>query len=236
MSAKIGTILHSIFEQYSKNRDGYRRDGLGAIASLVRDTLNYNFTNDRLSMELYYDRVMEALGYFIGLDEESLEDGYSVSSEEWKNCVLGDRRDFTISAKIDRMEKLRNSLKIIDYKTGTMPSKTDVICGRRLQLLVEALIMSKSEPGVNITSLQYWLIKQKSGKILEISDGEKIRGTSDTVSIRELIKKTEEFIVKLFDFFEIESNGYTATNRNAHYSDFGHLSRLEEWLYGEHSL
>jgi ATP-dependent helicase/nuclease subunit B len=234
--AKIGTILHSIFEQYSGIREKYDHIEYGVLADLVENTLGYHFANDRLYMELYLDRVMETVRYFIDLDEKSRSKGYSVLSENWNECVVESKRDFTVFARIDRMEKLGNIRRIIDYKTGTMPSKTDVICGRKLQLLVEALIISKNAPRINIESLQYWLVRQKNGKILEISDGEKIRNTADPVSIRELIRKTEKVVVELMDFFSNESNGYVATNRNSHYSDFNHLSRLEEWLYGEHSL
>jgi ATP-dependent helicase/nuclease subunit B len=234
--ARVGIILHSIFERYSRDYEKYRRSGSGALALLVKDTLDHSFANDQLLTELYYDRVLETTRYFIELDERSRKENYSITLEDWNECDLGAGKNFFLSARIDRMEKLNNSMRIIDYKTGTAPSKTDIICGWRLQLPVEALILSKSRPGIDIESLQYWLVKQKNCKVTEINDGEKMRGTNNIILIRELVKKTEEFVMKLVDLFDNEFTGYTATNRNSHYSDFNHLSRLEEWLYGERPL
>jgi ATP-dependent helicase/nuclease subunit B len=231
--AKIGTILHSIFERYSRDYDIYGHGDHAALADLVRGTLDYHFANDRLPMELYFDRVLESLRQFVVLDKRSRDEGYSIVPEDWNSHTLDGKNSFTISARVDRLEKLNDSLRIVDYKTGTAPSKSDVVNGRRLQLLVEALIMSRNRPGTSVISLQYWLIKQKNGDVQEISDGNRIRDTVDPISLEELVSRTEEFLVRLFNFFSSESNGYVATNRNSRYSDFNHLSRLEEWLYGE---
>jgi ATP-dependent helicase/nuclease subunit B len=231
--AKIGTILHSLFESYSKNHDHYRRGGSDALASLVRDSLNHHFSNSRLLMELYFNRALETTRNFVELDSRSREEGHSILSEEWASYSLEKGNNFVLSARIDRIELLSNTLRIVDYKTGTAPSRSDIVHGRRLQLLVEALILARTRPGSSIISLQYWLLKQKDGRILGIREGEKIRGSDNPISIRDLIEKTEEFVLRLADFFDSETHGYIATNKNSLHSDFNHLSRLEEWLYGE---
>ncbi|MDR3078444.1 MAG: PD-(D/E)XK nuclease family protein [Rickettsiales bacterium] len=231
--AKIGTILHSLFEQYSKNYDSYRYRGPDALASLVRDTLRRHFSHSQVLMELYFRRVLEATRHFALLDGESRREGYSVLAEEWRSYEMEGAGGFTLFARIDRIERLHSSLRIVDYKTGTAPTRSDVLNGRRLQLPVEALIMARTEPGASVDSLQYWLIRQRGSQTIEIRDGEKIRNSDELVSLGEMVRKTEEFVLQLARLFDREDQSYLATNRNSQYSDFGHLSRLGEWLCGE---
>jgi RecB family exonuclease len=184
-------------------------------------------------MELHFDRALETTKNFVELDRQSREEGYTILPEESVSCPLGEEMDFILTARLDRIELLSHSLRIVDYKTGTAPPKSAVVDGRRLQLPVEALILSRVQAGCHIDSLRYWLLKQRSGRVLDINDGEKIRNGAGPISIGELIRKTEEFLRQLLGLFDRETQSYPATSRNSAQSDFSHLSRLEEWLYGE---
>ncbi|MDR2778539.1 MAG: PD-(D/E)XK nuclease family protein [Rickettsiales bacterium] len=228
--ARIGTLMHGVFEQYCNCYEIYRQDKLKNLMVLVQEFLGKYFTYDQIYAELYFNRAMGIARCFLDFDSRSREQDYSIAAESWNSYTLLDK-NFTISARIDRIETQSSTLRIIDYKTGTAPSKGDILNGRELQLPLEALILAHNRIAVNIRSLQYWLVKHRDGKIIGIDSGEKIRGTPDVVSIDKLIAKTEEFVVKLIDFFDNETNGYLATNRNAQHSDFNHLSRVEEWLY-----
>ncbi|GHU26391.1 double-strand break repair protein AddB [Bacilli bacterium] len=229
--AKIGTLVHSIFEQYCRDYDEYKRGNHSDVTELVRKNLSIYFADNQTLMELYFDKIVEIVRNFLVIDEKSRDENYSIVSEDWNSYVITNRNNFTISAKIDRIEALGRTLRIIDYKTGTAPSKSDVVNGKKLQLPIEALILAKNKQNMNVTSLQYWIVKHKNSKVQEIQNGEKMRNVDNLVSIDELAKKTEELIIKLIDFFSNEANAYLATNRNAQYSDFIHLSRVEEWLY-----
>lgn len=139
--------------------------------------------------------------------------------EEWKKYIV-DGENFEISAKIDRIEVLDDKVKIIDYKTGKLPSKRDILNGEKLQLSVEALILYKNN--FNVEGLQYWKIKSdKYETSLEV----------EANNIKKLLKNTEDLILKLINFFNSGLNGYTATGRNKEYSDYNVLSRIDEWLY-----
>jgi ATP-dependent helicase/nuclease subunit B len=227
--AKIGTLMHSVFEQYCNHYDDYRHNKFKSLADLTQKFLSIYFADNQASVELYLDRTREMARCFLDFDSRSREQNYSIAPESWNSCdIVG--RNFKILARIDRIEVLTNRVRIVDYKTGTTPSKSDVLDGRELQLPLEALIVSRSMNGANIISLQYWLIRHRNGKIIGIDSGEKIKGTVDVVSIEKLMVEAEKFVTKLIDFFDRETNGYIATNRNTKYSDFNHLSRIGEWL------
>jgi ATP-dependent helicase/nuclease subunit B len=228
--AKIGTLLHSVFEQYCKQYDSYRDDKLKNLVNLVQKFLSSYFAGNRASMELYLDKTVEVAKCFLDFDNRSREQNYSIIPESY-NIYDIPNKNFKISARIDRIETLGNKVRIVDYKTGTVPSKNDILNGRELQLPLEALILSRNKIDLDITSLQYWLIKHRGSKVIEIADGENVRGNSAIVNLEKLMVNAENFVVKLIDFFDNEANGYTATNRNVQYSDFNHLSRVEEWLY-----
>ena len=135
--------------------------------------------------------------------------------------------DFTLSAIVDRIEEKQNTniINIADYKTGTQPSNTDVLSGKKPQLVIEAIIMENQDK--NVDKLAFWSVKGKNDdKISEIK----------TDNLQDLIYKGKNGIYKLIKYFKIYENSYIATafdlNDNNHYSsDYKHLSRVEEWGY-----
>lgn len=226
--SRIGTMIHGIFEEYCKNYDKYKYDKYSNIKKLIEDTSNIYFSGDLVLKELYFDKILKTAENFIKLDEISRQDGYQILPENFEEYQIGSR-NFTINAKIDRIEISTDGIKIIDYKTGTCPSKIEVLSGHRLQLLVELLILSKHYK--NVYSLQYWNIKHNKIKNIIIDNNAKMPNSNELINMKNLADKTEKFIINLIDFFADEKNGYIATKRNIKYSNFSHLSRVDEWLY-----
>lgn len=160
---------------------------------------------------------------------------------EHEGIIERGKRAFQISARIDRIELSSDNIRIVDYKTGNMPSRMDVLNGHQLQLLVELLILSQKFKDRNVSSLQYWGINPREIKITRLDSDvkntkeinpKKITGNSSTkgVNLNEITRKTEKFLKMLLGFFASEDRGYVATARNRTYSDFDHLARFDEWL------
>ena len=131
-----------------------------------------------------------------------------------------------ITAKADRIETKNNIANIIDYKTGTMPSRMNILNGINLQLLIEALIIKncgfKNIDAKNVDLIKY--LSTKDGK-------EAIINNDKNNELDELVKKTENFIKYLIEYFNNEENAYIPTGKDNDKNDYLHLSRFDEWIY-----
>ena len=221
IQSTLGTIIHKAIEIYSKN---YKQNNnhFDTLKQIFVEEINKIFVDNEVLIQFYKDKFDDALQYFLDLDKKQRDNNVDVLSEikneyYMKNCNMN------IEARVDRIDKNTNIVDIIDYKTGTCPSKTDVIKGKELQLLIEALILSKQNR-YTINSLQYWQIKHKNSKIVNIINDDK-----KNINLDNLIENTEKLLNRLFNFFNDENNGYIATNRN-NYSDYEQLSRVDDWL------
>lgn len=221
INAKIGTLMHSAIEDYTNNYEKYKDSKFNSIKQLFIDKIKKTFIDDDVAVAFYSDNFDDGIRSFIEWDDNSRLNGYDIHSENKKEYYIRGINK-TITAKIDRIEQSNNTVNIVDYKTGTIPRKSSVLDGESLQLLVEALILSR-QYRLNVASLQYWGVKHKDSKTISIDNNGK------DVDIVELINKTEKLLTILLGFFDDENNGYVATNRNG-YSDYKHLSRIADWL------
>jgi len=161
-----------------------------------------------------------------------------------------------LSGVIDRIifNPKKNSLQIIDYKTGKPPSNKDVLLGNQPQLTISAFILCdeinrknllenlsfcdlKNHATTNdfcdsnpeIINLAYWhLSRNESSKIREIF--------AKNEDLQRAIAEVKPGLIKLFSYFLDEKNGFFATSKikgNRQIGDSANplwkLSRDEEW-------
>jgi ATP-dependent helicase/nuclease subunit B len=141
-------------------------------------------------------------------------------------------RVFTLTAKADRIDRLRDGgAVIIDYKTGGLPLLKEIWAGRSPQLPLEALILESGGFGekVSVKDLSYWQI---SGGV-EAGKAEFLEARK-TFDVRRAICEAEEALKKLVTVFEDEQTPYVAkVPRKANLYDdekaYAHLARTAEW-------
>ncbi|MFZ1413533.1 MAG: double-strand break repair protein AddB [Defluviicoccus sp.] len=137
---------------------------------------------------------------------------------------------FLLTAKADRIDVLADgTLAIIDYKTGTPPTKHDVAAGLSPQLPLEAAIAQAHGfpgiPGAYRAALAYWRLSGGTppGKIEPIGSGP------------DLVEAAAAGLGRLVAAFDRAETPYLAQPRPAaapRYSDYGHLARVKEWSAG----
>ena len=142
--------------------------------------------------------------------------------------TLGDRR-FTVSAKADRIVRHDDgSVTIIDYKTGTAPSKKSVEAGRSTQMLIEAALIANGgyqtiTKGADIRALTYWKLQgrgHESGTILDVMPkGFAPEGLLENVSS----------LLARFEDPEMAYHAEPDPRGRQRYSDYRHLARIKEW-------
>ena len=220
----FGTATHEAIETYLNNYTKLDKN------ELIKKLINYGkesfdkYFTDEITKELFFIRFINIAKWFVNEDEKIRSLGYNVYAEQVKKIHL-QYLDFTISAIIDRIEENNNNINIIDYKTGTVPSNTQVLKGEKPQLIIEAIILA--DQNKNVENLAYWSIKGKDkDSIINIKCN----------NLNDLINKGKNGIYKLISYFKVYENSYIATsydlNDNNHYSsDYKHLSRVDEWGY-----
>ena len=112
---------------------------------------------------------------------------------------------------------------IIDYKTGTIPTKKEREMGLANQLPLEALVAANGELSDFITPaqseiLQYWKLS---------GNAEKCEITEIKADLAEVKTRLENLIRK----YDNPQQAYTAQTDPSliKYSDYEHLTRRKEW-------
>lgn len=220
--AFFGSAVHEAIEIYINN---YQNDNIEnlylKLVEYGKKTFDKYFT-DESSKELFFIRFLNIARWFINEDEKIRKDGYIIYAEKKEKLYFKDL-DFTLSAKIDRIEQNNfGVINIADYKTGNVPSNSDVLSGKKPQLTIEAIILNNDK----VNKLVYWSIKGKGEENLK----------EIKANINDLVEKGRIGVKKLIAYFNVFENSYIATgydlNDQNHYpSDYKHLSRVDEWGY-----
>jgi ATP-dependent helicase/nuclease subunit B len=206
----IGSFFHYIFEVLSNN----------TTKNSVEKMIDDFFYNNEIMKKMYKEKTFSIVKNFITLDEKSREDIQKIVAEGKYSYKLNNY-DITLSAKVDRLEFINNiSVNVVDYKTGTAPSKKDMVNGKELQLPFTAFIMRKNNMQTN--KIDIWSIKRDSTSHTII----------ERVDLYNVIENMEKFLYRIIDNFSRVDSEFVATTLNK-YSDYEHLSRVNEWVYEE---
>ncbi len=234
-----GIAVHDILEAW-KEEDGLDPDKLVKRAETL---LNSGSTN-ALLRTLWRPRLMAAIGWIAQETQRLIKQGRSVAAAEiWGDMTV---KGIRISGKADRIDRLADGekLAIIDYKTGSPPSGSQVEAGFSLQLGLLGMIAERSG-FKDITgtpeAFEYWsLAKNKAGgfgyRDEPIKEGRKRSGLVRA----EFTEKTEEFLIDAIDRWILGEAPFTAKLNPdlPAYNDYDQLMRLDEWygrLFLQHS-
>ncbi len=164
-----------------------------------------------------------------------------IIKQKWqKNCIseivgmwefATHNGTFSLKAKADRIDIENDTLTIIDYKTGNIPSNTDIKLGIANQLLLTAVIAANGGFGKQLhktnINLEYWQLigGHKGGKIIDIAK-------ATNTDIKKLVEQAECKLQQLIAEFNDPGTGYPAIpdiRNQPKYDDYRHLSRIDEW-------
>ncbi|MCR5506287.1 MAG: double-strand break repair protein AddB [bacterium] len=224
--AELGTVIHNSLEEFKKKN-------LSTFDELMQIMHNNAVPYmDIPQIDFWYSKFETVAKWFIDY-EASIKNLTSFSFQE-ETGKLEITPDFTITAKADRIDILRdNSAVIFDYKTGTPPSEKEVLSGYAPQLPIEALILqhkgfSNIKTNSKVGGIRY--IKLTGSQNGHIS-GEKLDASIDDI-IETAFKNLKENI----ELFSKESTPYLSRpnpNKVGHsienYSEYSHLARVKEW-------
>ena len=219
-----GTLIHSIIEEFNNL---YPRDIPDDALDILINLGKKHFSEKQIDNELkafWFPKFINIANWIVNKEKEYRKNVNFIKNEVNGEVIYKVNNDnFTFKAKADRIDELKDgSLNIIDYKTGKIPSKKQVMSGHAVQLLLEALIAKNGKfEGIsnkNLNDLIYW---QLGSEELKFSSNED-----------DILDKCEDFLLKLVSIFNFESTPYCSRPTPKYLPknrDYEHLARIKEW-------
>ena len=170
-----GTLVHAIIEEFNNIYPG---DIPENIQDILLELGKKHFQTMQLSKELeaFWRPKFEKTAEWIAATEKEYRGQVRKVNNETNGEITYQLPggDFTFTAKADRIDVLKDgSINIIDYKTGKIPSKKQVMSGHALQLPLEGLIASKGGfTGIINNKVQKLIYWQLGSGTLEIQPDE----------------------------------------------------------------
>ena len=231
-----GNIIHKILERFcNKYPSALPQNSYEEILKIGMEEFSKNEIAEEIRA-FWWPSFEKTAVWFLDVEKEYRSEIKKVNSEVEGEIVLkAPKGDFVITARADRLDiKKDGTVNIIDYKTGQIKSKTEVMSGYAPQLPIGGLIASKGGffkikdgqkeniAAADVSSLVYY----------KICDTVASYDVEDTDNSLNLIEKTEDNLEALIRAFDSEDQPYMARpnpKQLPQYSDYEHLARVKEW-------
>jgi ATP-dependent helicase/nuclease subunit B len=228
-AAERGQMVHEVLHRFTVNspgplaEDAYLR--LLEEARLVIAEMGV----DEATAAVWWPQMERIARWFIVRERdwrETVKAQHGELSGKIEFPVRG--RRFVLSGRADRIDVLRDGkLRIMDYKTGALPSFTDTTQGYSPQLLIEAhMAMQGGFASVAAAPVREVLYVRLSGG----DPAGEVRLCPGDVAV--LAEQTAAGLKRLLDGYADFATAYEArdwSREPERAGDYGHLSRWREW-------
>ncbi|WDM85634.1 PD-(D/E)XK nuclease family protein [Ehrlichia sp. JZT12] len=209
----FGIVVHNILHKYVlSNRDKRRYEDLIEIAGEELLDKYKNFPHIETILWPKFQKIAEQF-FEMNLDRDHYID--KVVTEHFFSWEIDN--NVKVLSKCDRVEYLKDgSVVIIDYKTGVIPSQSDISSGTALQMIVQALTVKQSLKK-DISGLMYWKISSEDMEIIPIDN------------YIEIMEKLEGALKQLIFEYITHKKPFIASYDVSKYTDYDLLIRVKEW-------
>lgn len=215
----FGIILHRILEEY-----GHKQGQISQTHLIKRaDQYLEKYNHHPMVPFFWRIRMRELIKAFFQHESTLLPLLKGIYSEvKGEMSISTENGPLTLKGKADRINlQSDGQLVIIDYKTGMIPSKTDIQSGYQPQLPLEGAIAQygrffKITDPHPVSQLQYWHLKGTNLNIYTLDD------------TQNLIEMTHQHFQKTMSLYHNPNTPYGAVTRSP-YTEYHALSRVQEW-------
>ena len=226
--ADRGQVIHSVLESFIRLEiDPAAPDAFAKFESCARQAFQ-PLAADPRATAFWWPRLMRLGEWLLGqMAKEKSLIAKRLTEIEGILEIPTSTGLIQLTAKADRIDVLtKGGVRIIDYKTGAVPTQKSVYEGYAPQLPLEGLIIKaggfKGLPPALVEELCYW----------KVTGGTPPAETSSLKNIESLLAAAEEGVHLLFEkFLTQETPFYACPDPQVipPYHDYAHLERLKEW-------
>ncbi len=226
----FGNAIHKTLEQFLKE-DSHSLDLDKLIKLGQKNLMEHGF--DEADMAFYLPKFHQIAKWFLNMQSQRIHQIKTSFVEQIgeTDIQIDDGTPFTLYGTADRIDLLNDgTVEIIDYKTGTVSTKKEVVSGYAPQLPLEGYIATqggfKDIGAREISNLSYWKVsgKNDASAITTLMNPQKDES--------DLIETTYHGVKRLITTFNDENVAYEscpAPEKAPRYNDYEHLSRAKEW-------
>ncbi len=225
MFVEKGLVFHKIFEEFLNVTDFNMLTYERLLKIAHTEFSKVSFQDVPLSQIMWLERFYcIAQSFYKKLMQEPVE--------RRKVECLGqifmnvNNLDVCIHARMDRLEMMTdlNQMRVIDYKTGSLPTLTDIYSGKSFQILLQSLLLDDKNLGFNHdlnfeTIAQLWQLQGTTEEPIKI--------VSLSLNVEQK-KDIQKAIHNLLSFFLNSNTPYLS---KPNYDDDIYFSRKEEWQH-----
>lgn len=221
----FGLLIHDLLERYLVQSDRSLERLLVTAKEVFAPLVSFSW------VYLFWWQRLEVLSPWIVETAQSYAPGATLYLEKTGSAFFacGDDRGFYLTAKADQLvhDPKTGGVTLIDYKTGTLPTKKEIKEGGALQLPLESLILKKGGFDVlaqdSPCTLAYWHLKAPPSQMV----------LEDTRGLQEV---AEEVLTRLWAHYYENQGPYEplltfAPNAPSKQT---HFSRIQEWQHRPH--
>jgi ATP-dependent helicase/nuclease subunit B len=221
-AAERGECVHAAMDKFLKAfPSDLPDDALARLLEAGREAFAPIFARPGV-WAFWWPRFERVAEWVVETERERRTTLRPVASEAEGKIVLD---GFTLSARVDRVDRGPNGFSIVDYKTGALPAPSDVELGFAPQLAIEAMIVERGGfegIGGKVKDLAFW----------RLSGGPRPGEEKKTKDPRTLIADAARGVAALISAFEDPATPYLSqpsVRRAPRYSDYTLLARVKEW-------
>ncbi|WP_375330443.1 PD-(D/E)XK nuclease family protein [Candidatus Tisiphia endosymbiont of Nemotelus uliginosus] len=218
--SEFGSFVHKVLEQYSKNYNKLENNKIGLILdisnNLLQDVILPTYTQ-----KIWQIKFMPIAESFVEFDEQRRNGCKYIYSETRGAISLNIAgQELTIIGVADRIEIDEfGAAIIIDYKTGSLPSRKDIETGLSPQLIIEALMLQEGGFGMQIHNV-------KQVVYVKISSSKPIIQTLEIELTKEELARHKQGMIRLLEYY-ITNKSFSYDIDLLKHDDYAYLARRD---------
>ncbi|MCZ6860260.1 MAG: PD-(D/E)XK nuclease family protein, partial [Alphaproteobacteria bacterium] len=228
-AADRGLFIHKALEEFMQAHGGadLPSDATEKLLEFGRQAFGASLTLPGV-WAFWWPRFERIAAWFLQLERTRRHEITLSHVEITGRCALNaPGGEFLLTATADRIDVLHDErLAILDYKTGTLPTKKEIAGGFAPQLPLEAAIAAgggfEGIPAGAVGELAFWHLTggDPAGKVVPLKDPDA------------LASEALAGLGAVIACFDDEATPYMARPRlsvSRRYTDYAHLERIAEW-------
>jgi ATP-dependent helicase/nuclease subunit B len=227
---EMGTLIHELMARYARQWRAHAPSQYDVMQALAQEQLRTQLANHAFRL-FQWPHYWRALEHFMHWDEQrrgQISDLF-IETNGRLDVLLDDGSSFRLTAQADRIEASTDGLRIIDFKTGRIPTFKQIKAGFAPQLTLETIMAEKG----GFADIAAQNVAEAFYVKFRADEGAQIRHAADKdMSLATLAAQHYAGLLVLLNQFRSPDMVYPARPYPQYvneFSDYDHLARVKEW-------